>query len=114
MTKQPLELLLHIKAECEFIFEHTEGMDIEDLSSDEVLKRAVVRSLEIIGEAAKSVPEEFKLEHDEISWRDMTGMRNVLIHKYSEIDLEIVFDVIRNKIPNLFEEIWLLIEKMRK
>jgi len=67
--------------------------------------RAFSRSLEIIGEAAKRVPEEFKKEHLDADWKAMAGMRDRLIHGYFDVDYEIVWDVIDNELPILKEQL---------
>jgi len=64
---------------------------------DETLKRAFVRSIEIIGEAVKKIPSDFKQKYSHIEWRTMAGMRDKLIHDYFGIDYEIVWDVVTNK-----------------
>jgi uncharacterized protein with HEPN domain len=87
-------------------------MDIEDLTGDDLKKRAFIRSLEIIGEASKQIPDDFKNEHEEIPWKMMSGMRDVLIHRYSGVNLRIVMDVIRNKIPDLSNDIQHLIRDL--
>jgi uncharacterized protein with HEPN domain len=66
-----------------------------------VLCRAVVRSIEIIGEASKKIDEEFKATHTHIEWKKMAGARDKLIHDYFGIDYDIVWDIIQNKIPDL-------------
>jgi uncharacterized protein with HEPN domain len=62
---------------------------------------ALVRSLEIIGEVAKKIDEEFKLDYPHIEWKKMAGTRDKLIHHYFGIDYDIVFDIVENKIPDL-------------
>ncbi len=68
---------------------------------NEILVDAVVRNLEIIGEAVKHIPTEIKKNHKEIQWRKIAGLRDILIHDYFGIDYEIVWDIIKNKLPEL-------------
>jgi uncharacterized protein with HEPN domain len=82
------------------------------LLNDETLKRAVVRSLEIIGEASKKIPVDVKANWNTISWKNMAGMRDRLIHDYMGVDYSIVWDVIKNKIPDLLVQINEVIESM--
>ncbi len=69
--------------------------------ADETLKRAFVRSIEIIGEAVKRLPDEFRSEHSTIDWRAIAGTRDKLIHDYFGIDYDIVWDIVTNEIPEL-------------
>jgi uncharacterized protein with HEPN domain len=69
------------------------------------MQRAVVRSLEIIGEAAKRVPDDWRARAPAIEWRRMSGMRDRLIHGYFGVDLDVVWDVLQTKIPALKAEI---------
>lgn len=68
---------------------------------DETLKRAVVRSLEIIGEATKKIPTDFKEKWSSVQWKNMAGMRDRLIHDYIGVNYSIVWDVLVSKIPEL-------------
>jgi uncharacterized protein with HEPN domain len=77
----------------------------EDFLIDETLKRAVVRSLEIIGEATKKIPADEKLKWSNIQWKSMAGMRDRLIHDYMGINYIIVWDVTKNKIPEIHKQI---------
>jgi len=87
--------------ESEFILQHVEGKSKNEVLSDEVLCRALVRSLEIIGEAAKKIDEEFKSDYPQIEWKKMAGTRDKLIHHYFGIDYDIVYDIVENKIPDM-------------
>ena len=64
-----------------------------------------MRSLEIIGEAAKQVPEDFRNQHQNVQWKSMAGMRDRLIHAYFGVDYEIVWDVVQTRIPELRQQI---------
>ncbi|MBK7131098.1 MAG: DUF86 domain-containing protein [Crocinitomicaceae bacterium] len=102
MSKDPHEYLRHILDECNFLLQLSEyGLSKEELLNDETKKRAVVRSLEIIGEATKKIPVDFKLKWTSVNWREMAGMRDRLIHEYMGVNYHIVWDVVMNKIPKL-------------
>ncbi|MBM4017845.1 MAG: DUF86 domain-containing protein [Planctomycetes bacterium] len=79
------------------------GMSRDALAADGKTLDAVVRNLEIIGEAAKNVPEAVRAAHPEVKWKRITGLRNILAHQYFGVDLDIVWDVVRNKVPALAE-----------
>ncbi len=77
------------------------GIEKNDFLKDEVLKRAFVRSLEIIGEATKKLPDDVREKHDKIDRRAIAGTRDKLIHDYLGIDYDIIWDIVTNEIPNL-------------
>jgi len=105
MSRSPLEYLRHILDEAVYLNRQTPGLSKAQFLTDETLKRAFVRSIEIIGEATKQVPEDIRQKYPHIQWRAMAGMRDRLIHGYFGIDYEIVWDVAINKIPKLQQEI---------
>jgi uncharacterized protein with HEPN domain len=111
MSKEPIEYLKHIRDESLYILSVT-GKDItkEEFLNDETLKRAVVRSLEVIGEATKKIPADYKIKWKNVKWKEMAGMRDRLIHDYMGVNYSIVWDVIKNKIPELCEQIVSVIE----
>ena len=82
-----------------------EGMDFHDFEKDEKTTFAVVRALEIIGEAAKHIPDEVRVKYSDVPWRDMAGMRDKVIHEYFGINLRRVFDTVRQELPNVREAV---------
>ena len=105
MSKEPKEYLRHIFDECEFILNSTKELTKENFVHDETLKRAFTRSLEIIGEATKKIPADFKVKWNTIQWKNMAGMRDRLIHDYIGVNYSIVWDVMKNKIPDMHKQI---------
>ena len=99
------DLLLHILEEIEFLQRSSEGLEEPAFLSDEVLKRAFARSLEIIGEASKKLPAQFRLDHPDVEWRLLAGTRDKLIHDYFGVDYSIVWDIIKGEIPGLAEQV---------
>jgi uncharacterized protein with HEPN domain len=96
-----LEFLRHILDETSFCLRQTQGMDFNVFVNDETLSRAVIRSLEIIGEASKNIPEDFKIQYPLVAWKEMAGMRDRLIHHYFGVDYETVWNTLQNDIPEL-------------
>lgn len=81
--------------------EFTQGMAFESFAADKKTVNAVIRSLEVMGEAAKRIPDDIRRQYPEIPWTQMSGMRDKLIHEYFGVDLEIVWAVIREELPPL-------------
>lgn len=105
------EYLRHILEEIEFLISRSRSLEKEDLLKDEVLKRAFVRSLEIIGEATKKLPEDFRKQYSKVDWRAIAGTRDKLIHDYFGIDYDIVWDIVINEIPELRDQIKQILEE---
>lgn len=112
MSNSPLPFLKHIRDECQYLRSVKESVpDYKDFIADETLKRASVRSIEIIGEASKKIPADFKLKWKTVDWRAIAGMRDRLIHDYMGVDFQIVWDVIQEKIPELLTAIEQILEQ---
>ena len=88
-----------------YIRDFTTGYTLETLSSDIKTQHAVIRNLEVIGEAVTRLTDDFRAAHPEAEWRKIAGLRNILIHEYFGIDLEIIWDIITHKLPVLAERI---------
>ena len=91
--------LRHVLDEINFLLEHTRALHFEDFMDDGVLKRASARSFEIMGEAVKNISTDFRRKHKEIDWKNIAGMRDKLIHQYFGVNWNILWDVIKEKLP---------------
>jgi uncharacterized protein with HEPN domain len=101
MSISPDEYLRHILDETNYLIQHTQNLTRDRFEQDETLKRAFVRSIEIIGEATRHIPDGFRQQYPQVEWRAIAGMRDRLIHNYFGVDYDIVWDVITHKIPEL-------------
>jgi uncharacterized protein with HEPN domain len=89
---------------CVKVGKYSAGLTLEQFRQDEKTIDAVVRNLEIIGEAAKSLPEEIK-ENIVVDWKRIAGLRDVLIHNYFGIDVVIIWDIVQSKVPELHQQV---------
>lgn len=111
MSPSAREYLWHILDETTYIMTSSTSLDKAVFVQDETLKRAYVRSIEVIGEAVNQLPDRLRQKYDAIEWRAMAGMRDRLIHNYFGVDYDIVWDVVVNKIPALDAEIRLMLKQ---
>ena len=114
MSRSTIEYLQHILDETLFLINQTQGLTFDKFMQDDALRRAFVRSLEIVGEAVKYMPAEWRQKYSQVNWRSIAGMRDRLIHGYFSVDYDIVWDVVTNHIPVLQQEIRRIIEEESK
>ena len=101
MLSSSLELVNHINDECEFILKHTNQITYDQYCNNELLLKALERCLGIIGEAANKIDKEFASCYPEVEWRKMAATRNIIIHNYTGIDYEVMWEIIIKDIPEL-------------
>jgi uncharacterized protein with HEPN domain len=101
MSGYNIELLQHIKEMVDFLHENYSSLTLQQLANDFEKRKTTKRCLEIIGEATKKISKDFRKGHPEIEWRQMAGLRDILIHNYDNVDYEILWNVLNSKIPEL-------------
>jgi uncharacterized protein with HEPN domain len=99
---------------CRQVMAYTAGMNREALVQDRKTYDATVRNLEILGEAAKGIPEEIRTQNPQVSWRDIAGFRDVLSHAYFGIDEDLLGDVVFNKTPVLLEQLEVIANSLKR
>lgn len=102
MSDRPVAVLVDDMLErIERVARYTRGLDRAVFLRDDKTIDAVVRSLEVIGEAARRLPAEFKAGHGEIPWHQIAGLRNRIVHAYVDVDVELVWGIVSNELPRL-------------
>ena len=101
MKKNPKFFLTHILESINEIENYLRGFSKEKFLKDSKTQNAVVRNLEIVGEATRNLPAEFKRKYPDIPWRKISGTRDKLIHQYFDVDLEIVWNTVNEDLPKL-------------
>ncbi|MGH7909416.1 MAG: HepT-like ribonuclease domain-containing protein [Thermodesulfobacteriota bacterium] len=102
MPKRDPKLLFEdILESAEKIERYTHGLSFEGFEGNDLVIDAVIRNFEIIGEASKNIPENLRRKHNELPWKRMIGFRNTAIHKYFEVDLETLWIVIKERLPEI-------------
>jgi len=105
MRKDPKIFIKHILESIKYIEEYTKGISKDDFLRSTQIQDAVIRRLEIIGEATKNIPLGWKETHSEVPWRRIAGIRDILIHEYFGIDFDLLWNVVKKDLPDLKQKI---------
>ncbi len=111
MSKDPKIFLKHILESIEHIESYIKDLSEEDFMNSDEKQDSVIRRLEILGEAVRNLPEEFREEHSEIDWTRAMATRNILVHHYFGIDLKIVWDTVTQNLPEFKKQVESLLNR---
>ena len=111
MSRDATLYLADIKESCEKVLKFTAGMTLKDFVHDDLHYDAVLRNLEIIGEAVKHIPEEQRQKFPQVKWRKIAGFRDIVTQNYFGVSDEIVWDVVENEIPALLQQVNMMVSK---
>jgi uncharacterized protein with HEPN domain len=89
------------------------GVSLEDFKTNEEKTLAVIRALEVIGEAARNLPKQIRKKYPEVPWDEMTGMRNKLIHDYFGVNIEVVWRTVKEDLPSMSEAVMEMIQALK-
>jgi uncharacterized protein with HEPN domain len=112
MSRKIIDYLNDMLDECEYLLKRKTNLNYSAFLHNEDLKKAFVRSLEVIGEAAKNIPQEIRAQYPQINWRDVAGIRDIVIHAYFGIDYRVVWKTIEIDIPALKENLEKILNKL--
>ena len=105
MKYSPAECIHDMLIESQFARQFLGEKSYDEFVADPLASRAVVRSLEVVGEACRRLPREFREKYPQVPWADIAGMRDRLIHDYTGINYRIVWDTVKQKLPGLEAEL---------
>lgn len=107
-------LLGEILEAINLLRDYTAGLDFDGFAANVEKQDSVIRRLEIIGEAVKGIPDHIKGRHSAVPWRDIAGARDILIHEYFRVDLEMAWDMVKKDLPLLESEVGSILRELRR
>ena len=108
--RDPLVSVHHMLDHAREAIDLVRGRSRPDLDTDRILNLALVRLMEVVAEAATRIPEEFRLRHTEVPWRDVADLRNRLIHGYDAVNFDILWTILQNDFPTLITQLETILE----
>ena len=109
---RPLSRLLDILYCIKRIEEYMQGIEFEDLTEEKM--DAVIRKLEIIGEAGKNIPDDVRTQYPEVPWAKIIGLRNRLVHDYANVDEEVIWNIVKLRLPEIKPHIEMAIKEVKE
>ena len=109
--RDPLVAVQQMRDNARLVLATVQNRTRDDLDSDPLLEAGLTRWMELIGEAARRVPDEFRERYPEVPWRQTTDLRNVLIHAYDTVDLDELWRIIQERLPPLVEQLQAIIDE---
>lgn len=105
MKKDPIVFIGHIIESIELIEGYSQKLTPETFTKDQGMQDAIIRRLQIIGEAVKNIHSTFRTKHPEIPWKQMAGIRDILVHEYFDVDLPLTWAVVKRELPSVKEKL---------
>ena len=109
--RDPLVAVQQMRDNAQRVLTTMNGRSRSDIDADEILEAALIRWMEVIGEAARRVPDHFRARYPQVPWQDTTDLRNVLIHGYDTVDLDVLWRIIQDHLPPLVDQLQAIIDE---
>ena len=109
--RDPMVPVQHMRDHAQRVLNATQNRPRSDLDDDEFMEAALIRWMEVLGEAARRVPDEFRARYPHVPWQDTTDLRNVLIHGYDTVDLDELWRIIQEQLPTLLAQLQAIIDE---